>query len=167
MFSKFDRDPRSWHRPKYLDLPPAPVLCLRTSLLTMPLLRVLARLRRGPGAPPTHVPGAACHVRIFYFLSFTRKNLPTPSAPSAPISTTLARNPIPIIRPAGCAPQLPGPGCEVNDCTPSAPQVRSLPMFGFIHSRARTRPVLSAGFHADFQPKFGAHQSPCPRSSSA
>ena len=35
----------------------------------------------------------------------------------------LARNPIPIIRPAGCAPQLPGPGCEVDDCTPSAPRM--------------------------------------------
>ena len=33
----------------------------------------------------------------------------------------LARNPMPIIRPAGCASELPGPGCEVNDCTPSAP----------------------------------------------
>ena len=34
---------------------------------------------------------------------------------------SLARSPIPIIRPAGCASQLTGPGCEVADCTPSAP----------------------------------------------
>ena len=29
-----------------------------------------------------------------------------------------------VIRPAGCASQLPGPGCEVTDCTPSAPSAR-------------------------------------------
>ena len=28
---------------------------------------------------------------------------------------------MPIIRPAGCASELPGPGCAVDDCTPSAP----------------------------------------------
>ena len=28
---------------------------------------------------------------------------------------------MPIIRPAGCASELPGPGCEVDNCTPSAP----------------------------------------------
>ena len=33
---------------------------------------------------------------------------------------------MPIIRPAGCASELPGPGCAVNDCTPSAPSVSSL-----------------------------------------
>ena len=37
---------------------------------------------------------------------------------------SLARNPMPIIRPAGCASELPGPGCEVNDCTPSAPSAQ-------------------------------------------
>ena len=31
-------------------------------------------------------------------------------------------NPTPIIRPAGCASELLGPGCEVTDCTPSAPR---------------------------------------------
>ena len=34
---------------------------------------------------------------------------------------SLVRSPMPIIRLAGCASQFPGPGCEVNDCTPSAP----------------------------------------------
>ena len=33
---------------------------------------------------------------------------------------------MPIIRPAGCASELPGPGCEVTDCTPSAPSARAL-----------------------------------------
>ena len=33
------------------------------------------------------------------------------------------RHPMPIIRPAGCASELPGPGCEVTDCTPSAPSL--------------------------------------------
>jgi len=36
---------------------------------------------------------------------------------------SLARSPIPIIRPAGCASELPGPGCEAADCTPSAPSL--------------------------------------------
>jgi len=40
---------------------------------------------------------------------------------------SLARSPMPIIRPAGCASQLTGPGCEVADCTPSAPSAQKLP----------------------------------------
>ena len=48
---------------------------------------------------------------------------------------SLARNPIPIIRLAGCASQLPGPGCEVNDCTPSAP---SAPNKGWEKDRVPT-----------------------------
>ena len=38
----------------------------------------------------------------------------------------VAPYPMPIIRPAGCASQLPGPGCAVTDCTPSAPSLDAL-----------------------------------------
>ena len=54
---------------------------------------------------------------------FTLRPLPCECAPPlARGQGSLARSPIPIIRPAGCASQLPGPGCEVDDCTPSAPR---------------------------------------------
>ena len=53
---------------------------------------------------------------------FTLRPLPCECAPPlARGQGSLARSPMPIIRLAGCASQLPGPGCEVNDCTPSAP----------------------------------------------
>ena len=53
---------------------------------------------------------------------FTLRPLPCECAPPlARGQGSLARSPIPIIRPAGCASELPGPGCKVNDCTPSAP----------------------------------------------
>jgi len=35
---------------------------------------------------------------------------------------SLARNPIPIVRPTGCASELPGPGRAATNCTPSAPR---------------------------------------------
>ena len=52
---------------------------------------------------------------------------------------SLARSPIPIIRPAGCASQLPGPGCEATDCTPSAPSAPSAPHTGSLLGRSRPR----------------------------
>ena len=53
---------------------------------------------------------------------FTLRPLPCECAPPlARGQGSLARSPIPIIRPAGCASELPGPGCEAADCTPSAP----------------------------------------------
>jgi len=47
---------------------------------------------------------------------------------------------MPIIRPAGCASQLPGPGCEVDNCTPSAPSAFALRAgCGCAAGRGRTR----------------------------
>ena len=58
---------------------------------------------------------------------FTLRPLPCECAPPlARGQGSLARSPIPIIRPAGCASELPGPGCEVDDCTPSAPSAPTL-----------------------------------------
>ena len=53
---------------------------------------------------------------------FTLRPFPCERAP--PGLGLSCPQPDPIIRPAGCAPQLPGPGCEANDCTPSAPRIK-------------------------------------------
>ena len=67
---------------------------------------------------------------------FTLRPLPCECAPPlARGQGSLARSPIPIIRPAGCASELPGPGCEATDCTPSAPS--------FVVKKTRTQRTLS------------------------
>ena len=66
------------------------------------------------GKPGTR--GQPSETRVY----FTALSLRTRTPPRG--QGSLARSPIPIIRPAGCASQLPGPGCEVDDCTPSAPR---------------------------------------------
>ena len=45
----------------------------------------------------------------------------TPPGDACPQRISPGRSPMPIIRLAGCASQLPGPGCEAANCTPSAP----------------------------------------------
>ena len=42
---------------------------------------------------------------------------------------------MPSVRPTGCASQLPGPGREVADCTPSAPSAREQNAFGRVLGR--------------------------------
>ena len=81
---------------------------------------------------------------------FTLQPLPCECAPPlARGQGSLARSPMPIIRLAGCASQLPGPGCEVNDCTPTALQVLPLLLAGWWSRAARRRgsdwPGTSAG----------------------
>ena len=54
---------------------------------------------------------------------FTLWPFPCERAPPRARALLPATRSRPIIRPAGCASQLPGPGCEVADCTPSAPNL--------------------------------------------
>ena len=60
-------------------------------------------------------------------------------------------------RPAGCASQLPGPGCEVADCTPSAPSVHSAPSDTGTRRevRARAKDAAACDYSA-----AGDHENP-------
>ena len=68
---------------------------------------------------------------------------------------SLARNPMPIIRPAGGASELPGPGCAVNDTALQVLQVLGLDMYMCPRGVARSREQNS--LHAEFRQNVQTH----------